>query len=132
MADDPILYDLRERTYPHQRGDIFRSLQVFECWVCGACTNRIVMGGYPGYGVRAVCPHAAECWHHEIEEKVAWSRHPHPKPYQDALLAEIEAMRAAHASEAVHDIEGQPDFGLKRSVTNVRAYQQGPPCPHWT
>ena len=46
MSETVKLYDLRERNYPDKRGDVFRSLQVFECRVCGALTNRVVMGGY--------------------------------------------------------------------------------------
>ena len=54
------LYDIPLRNYPSQRGDTFRSLQVFKCWVCNALTNKVVMGGYPGYGVRAICPNSSE------------------------------------------------------------------------
>ncbi|GEM_PF-1655422 len=70
MSGKVKLYDLRERNYPHKRGDRFRSLQVFECWVCGALSNEVVMGGWPGYGVRVICPSACECWHHELENRV--------------------------------------------------------------
>src|SRR3989338_5823319 len=37
------LYDLRKDNFPDKRGDDFRSLQVFTCWVCGVVTNRVVM-----------------------------------------------------------------------------------------
>lgn len=130
MTDELKIYDLRVRTYPNQRGDAFRSLQVFECWVCRALTNRVVMGGYPGYGVRTICPHSSECWHHEIEIKIAWAQKPHPKSYLKDLQEEIEAMRKAHATEAKNDIEGTPDFDQKRGVTNVRSYSPGSGCSH--
>ena len=64
------LYDLRKRDYPNKRGNHFRSLQVFECWVCGALSNEVVMGGWPGYGIRCICPSATECWHHDLENKI--------------------------------------------------------------
>lgn len=74
------LYDIRKRDYPNKRGDSFRSLQVFKCWVCGALTNQVIMGGYLGYGVRAICPQSDQCWHHELEEKIRWLNNPHPNP----------------------------------------------------
>jgi len=74
-----ILYDLRVGNYPNRRGDEFRSLQVHECRVCGAVTNRVVMGGAPGYGVRTICPQSHHHWHHELEAKVRALRGPPPK-----------------------------------------------------
>lgn len=124
------LYDLDVRGYPDKRGDVFRSLQVFECWVCGARTNRVVMGGWPGYGVRAVCPHAAECWHHDIEDKMRLGAAPHPKAYLEALQAEIDELKARHADKVTHDIEGEPDLTKKRGVTNVRARKLDGGCRH--
>ncbi|OGL73029.1 hypothetical protein A3E39_00750 [Candidatus Uhrbacteria bacterium RIFCSPHIGHO2_12_FULL_60_25] len=112
------LYDLRKDNFPDKRGDDFRSLQVFTCWVCGAVTNRVVMGGYPGYGVRVICPNSSECWHHELEQKVSWLEHPHPKAYTDALRQEIEGFKVEHQSLVQSDIEGDPDHSLKGQVTN--------------
>ncbi len=70
MSNKIKLYDLRNRDYPNKRGDVFRSLQVFECYVCGALSNEVVMGGWPGYGVRVICPQSSECWHHALEDKI--------------------------------------------------------------
>lgn len=130
MSETVKLYDLRERKYPHNRGDVFRSLQVFECWVCGGLTNRVVMGGYPGYGVRAVCPQAWECWHHELEEKLEWAAKPHPASYLAELQREIEDFRKSHAAEVKRDLEGEPDMNLKQGVTNTKGYKAGNPCGH--
>ena len=102
---EPVpLYDLREHRYPDKRGDAFRSLQVARCWVCGAFSNRVVMGGYPGYGVRMVCPNSAECWHHELEIKIRWLQdHPHPRAYKEELEKEIEEMKNACKDKVVTD-----------------------------
>src|SRR3989344_6026162 len=44
LMDGVILFDIREHNYPNRRGDSFRSVQVFECWVCVAVTNFVEMG----------------------------------------------------------------------------------------
>lgn len=38
------------------RGDSFRSSEIYQCKICHTKTNRIVLGGYPGWGVRILCP----------------------------------------------------------------------------
>lgn len=116
----PVLYDTRVDGYPNERGASFRTLQVRVCQVCGSKTNRCVMGGYPGYGRRYVCQHAAECWHHEIALRVEWATAPHPAGYAAELAAEIQAMQQA-ASLITDDIEGEPDFTLVAPVTNTFA-----------
>lgn len=131
LASGSRLYDLHERNYPNQRGDSFRSLQVFECWVCNGVTNRVVMGGSPGYGVRAPCPNGSECWHHEIEEKIKWSHRPHPASIKRELEEEIAALRARYAEDVKNDVAGLPDFEQKRSVTNTMRYRPGSKCEHW-
>lgn len=125
MAEQVKLYDIRRRDYPNQRGDSFRSLQVFECWVCGSVTNRVVMGGYPGYGVRAICPNSAERWHHELDDKIELLGKSHPKSYKEELEKEIKALQKARAKDIKKDIKGHPDFNLKNAVSNVRSYKPG-------
>ena len=130
MTSKLTLYDLREQRYPNKRGDTFRSLQVFECWVCGALTNLVIMGGSVGYGVRAVCPNSAECWHHVIEDKLRLSDKPHPTSYKRELETEIEQLRAARRAKIKNDITGQPDMTLKEPVTNVRSFKREV-CEHY-
>lgn len=107
------LYDISQRNYPNQRGDSFRSLQVFECRVCAAVTNHVVMGGWPGYGMRIICPNSDKCWHHEIELKIEWLKKPHPAAYVQALEMEIKTMRDAIAEHVHHDLAGSPDMNQK-------------------
>ncbi len=128
--DDVILYDLRKDNYPSKRGDTFRSLQVFECWVCKAVTNEIIMGGSMGYGVRAVCPNGSKCWHHELEDKVKLLAKPHPKSYKDELTKDIENDRNRYQNRIKNDILGNPDLSLKEEVTNVRSWDSKSKCTH--
>ena len=130
MSESVKLYDLETEKYPHERGDCFRSRQVFECPICGGLTNRVVMGGYPGWGLRAVCPNSSECWHHELEDKIRWLSNPHPQGYRDALEAEIIELRTRDQPLAKNDLVGEPDLSLRRRVTNTRSYQQGSNCTH--
>jgi len=125
-----VLYDLRKRNYPNKRGDSFRSLQVFECWVCGVLTNEVVMGGSHGYGVRVICPQSAECWHHELELKVNLLRQPHPKTYKAELQQEIDEIKKRHKRQIKNDIVGSPDFSLRENVTNVRSFKSNSGCIH--
>lgn len=124
------LYDLRKSNYPDQRGDVFRSLQVFECWVCGARTNRIVMGGYPGYGVRVICPNSCECWHHVLEHKLDWLGRPHPQDYKASLEREIASFRERYNDRMKNDIIGEPNPSLKGEVTNTQSFRTGSFCEH--
>lgn len=40
-----------------ERGDVVRVTDVlYECEECGARTNKVILGGYQGYGLRRVCP----------------------------------------------------------------------------
>lgn len=124
------LYDIRRKDYPDERGDVFRSLQVFECWVCEALSNRVIMGGYPGYGVRAVCPNSSECWHHELEERMAWLAKPHPQSCKDALQKEIDEIKKQYQGKIKNDLEGNPDMSLKRLITNTFSRNPRSSCTH--
>ena len=117
------IYDLEERNYPNQRGDSFRSLQVFECWVCGALTNWVIMGGSPGYGVRTVCQQSSLEWHHELEDKISLLQKPHPKSYKQELEKEISQLREKHEKEIKNNLVGDYDLNQKRLMTNVRSYK---------
>lgn len=130
MTDRITLYDIRKHDYPNKRGDHFRSLQVFECWVCNALTNEVVMGGSMGYGVRAVCPNSAECWHHELEAKIKLLDMPHPKSYKQELQKEIDELKQKHRSKVKNDLKGEPDYSLKLTVTNTKSWMPGQFCGH--
>jgi hypothetical protein len=132
MSEPIKLYDLDKRDYLNKRGDSFRSLQVSKCWVCGALSNYVIMGGYPGYGVRVICPNSSECWHHELEEKIEWLDNPHPKSYKDELQKEIDEMKKQHSEDIKNDLEGNPDMTLFRGVTNTFSYSKdkNPNCNH--
>lgn len=51
------LYDMNEKDHLKlERGDSWRSVQVYKCKVCHIITNLWYMGGYPGLGPRLYCP----------------------------------------------------------------------------
>ncbi len=118
------LYDLKERDYPNYRGAIFRSRQIAECDICGALTNEVVMGGWPGYGVRTICPNAGEEWHHKLESKIRWLKLPHPKKYKRELEKEIKKMKEKCEDKVKNDLARDVDIenkALRVSVTNTWA-----------
>jgi len=124
------LFDIHRDRYPNKRSDVFRSLQTYRCWVCGALTNQVVMGGWPGYGVRVICPNSAECWHHVLEHKLNWLKRPHPAAYKEALAAEIEVFRCKYANQVKNDLEGEPDLSQFYGVTNTLSWRRGSGCRH--
>lgn len=129
--DNVKLYDIEKDNYPSNRGDEFRSLQVFECGVCKALTNQVVMGGSMGYGVRTICPNGSECWHHELEGKVELLEQPHPKSYKNALKKEIDQIRKKNKAKTKNNIKGEPDFKLKDEVTNTKSFNlDNKKCTH--
>ncbi|MEK7498536.1 MAG: hypothetical protein AAB611_01600 [Patescibacteria group bacterium] len=131
MSEDIVLYDMRKKDYPNKRGDTFRTLQVFKCWVCNALTNRVTMGGYPGYGCATICPNSGECWHHELEEKIKWLKYPHPGSYKEELRQEIDAMRKEYEHLVEHDLLGACDKTLEKSASHVCSFKPGnPECRH--
>jgi len=130
MIERIKLYDMRLRNYPCERGDTFRSLQVFKCPICGSISNKVIMGGSPGYGIRTCCPNGAECWHHVLEYKLRWNEKSHPKEYKLALAEEIKIIRKKYADPAPNEVLGEPDLTQESSMTNYHSYQPGSFCPH--
>lgn len=64
------LYDMETQEWREggfQRGDSFRSKQVYVCGICRTKTNEILLGGSMGWGVRRVCPGDSFMEHDEIE-----------------------------------------------------------------
>lgn len=99
----------------------FRSVQVHRCWVCGALTNLVFIGGWPGCGVRMCCPQSHLSWHHLLEEKIKLLQLPHPQSYGDELGAEIAQLKIQHQGETKDDLVGDYDLTQEREVTNVRS-----------
>jgi len=134
MSEDVVLYDMREKDHPNKRGDVFRTLQVFKCWVCYALTNKVKVtaGGYPGYVYVMTCPNSSECWHHELERKIRWLRNPHPKSYKEELREEIDTERKENALFVINDLEGPYDKKLEGSTNNVCSFKvNDPKCRHF-
>lgn len=119
MTEEIRLYDIREHNYPNRRGDHFRSLQVFECGVCGAITNEVIMGGAPGLGVRVLCPHSSECWHHDVGIKIQELRLEY-RNNDRGFKEKVTEIRGVLKKLGIitDDIEGNPDLSLKRPVSN--------------
>jgi hypothetical protein len=112
------LCDINEGDHPSQRGDEFRSRQVFVCPVCASRNNRVVMGGFHGCRVCSACPNMHVPWHRQLARMVRWSKKPHPKSYREELGREIETMRRQHQPDVRHDLEGDPDEADVREVTH--------------
>lgn len=107
---DETLYDIKyDGIFPHYRGARFRTVQVYECRICGARFNIAGMGGYPGYGLRVYCPHSNNEWHARIAAKMnLLDERPHPAGYREELQREIEEMKHAIENKAPDDIVGEP------------------------
>ena len=131
MAKTVKLYDLREKNYPNKRGDTFRSLQVFECPVCKALSNKVIIGGSHGYGVRVICPHSSKCWHHELQEKKEWLDKPHPRSYKDELRKEIAEMKTNVPDDIKNDVKGNPEIAPLKPMTNTFSRVFGGSCKHF-
>lgn len=126
------LYDLTTGNFPRERGATFRSLQVAQCWVCGALSNRVIMGGaWPMCGVRFVCPYSGMCWHHELEAKLRWLNKPHPQSYKEELQKEINVMKLLSGQHVVHDLEGDVNLEApRRQMSHTFGHIPGSGCKH--
>ena len=122
MKKDVVLHDLRENRHFVGKEDEIRTLQVYECKICGAHTNRAISihGPYYQRYARSVCPNAAEDWHHALRRKLALRNPNHPAGYLRELDEEIASMRAAAAAHVKNDIQGKPDFSQIKAVSIVR------------
>ncbi len=93
------LYDMAKSEYRQtdfQRGEYWRSKQVYKCGICGCESNEFHMGGWPGIGPKLCCPgsSAKHDLHNLLQEKVVNSRNKqHPRRYIEDLLEEIEELR---------------------------------------
>jgi hypothetical protein len=81
-----------------------RTLQVFQCYLCGAWTNLVESSPVPC----SVCPHRAKAWHDEI--KTIWHRISDARlsgEERHAGIAAIGGILAAHAHP--DDVVGRAD-----------------------
>lgn len=130
MAEKTQLYDIREHNYPNQRGDHFRSLQVFECDICGAITNVVMLGGWPSLGLRTACPHSGKCWHHELQITIEDLENGPYRGYEEDFKLILQKLRDQLRDEIKNDLIGNPDLNLKSSVTHTFSMKTGHDCPH--
>lgn len=101
------IYNLDEKNYPNWRGAEFRSVQVFECWICGTLSNKVIVAGFPGYGVRVLCPQRMESWHIKLaQEKPNWPEHDPNSQIKNTL-------------QIKNDLVGEYDIKKKHWMTNV-------------
>lgn len=47
-------------------GEVLRTVQVFQCHICGGLTNKVFVNHWTGSGKRSVCPNVNESWHNEM------------------------------------------------------------------
>ncbi|MEK7087316.1 MAG: hypothetical protein AAB958_01275, partial [Patescibacteria group bacterium] len=109
----------------------FRSLQVFECTVCGALTNLVIMGGGPGLGIRILCPHSSNCWHHDLAIKIRELRLEYtiqPQRFREMVIEILGALRRFKI--LTDDIVGNADLSLKNQVTNSFSKRTDKKCLH--
>ena len=52
------------------RGDRWRSIDIYQCQICDVKTNLWIMGGYPGMGPRLVCIGTEYKEHEKLENKL--------------------------------------------------------------
>lgn len=131
MSEEIHLYDIRERNYPNKRNDNFRSLQIFECNVCEALTNFVIMGGSPGLGMRVLCPHSSDCWHHDLAIKIRELRVTYksePQRFREKVIEILGTLRRFKI--LTDDILGVPDLSLKSSAHNSFSKPQNKKCLH--
>lgn len=109
------LYNMEKaewRQTDFERGDHWRSKQVYKCGICGCESNEFHMGGWPGMGPRLGCPGSYEKsdLHNLLQKKVVNSRgKEHPKKYIEDLLEDIEELRQQFKDVPpnVNGIEGE-------------------------
>ncbi len=131
MPEEVRLYDIREKNYPNQRHDSFRSLQVFECTVCEALTNMVIMGGAPGLGIKIICPHSSECWHHDLAIKIQELRLKFINESQRFREVVTKILGALKRLDMItNDILGNPYLSQKSSVSNSFSKRIDKKCLH--
>lgn len=100
-----------------------RSKTVYECWVCGALTNKLTFGrGMFGAGRKSICPQSTLGWHHKLEKKVELLFQPHPKSYMEELIGEILTIRRKYRSKIKNDLKGTFDPEKQEWMEHVRGY----------
>lgn len=125
-TEHPIkLHDLRTPDCPSTHGSVFRSMQVFQCPICHARTNRVVIAriALRRDGHQVICPNAKACWHHELERRY--------RALERAILRLQIACREDAHDAFREDLDGTPDTRAPmQTVTYTATFQNDVPCPH--
>lgn len=116
------LYDLRKKDYP-QKTRPFRTLQVFQCPICGWCTNRVWYIYIPEIdypkGRRLYskgCSNKDKNWHSELSGMIDRSTNNLYPPLPHILRKlrkEVAVYRKRITKKIKNDILGGPDLSLR-------------------
>lgn len=108
------LWDVENYEYPKD-GEYFRTLQVFQCGICGSLINKVIRCNDADIGVQPLCPNEVEYWHYQLKTKIKLLHAaPHPASYVKELEEEIKAGLMKASCKAVRDLAGKPDMESKR------------------
>ncbi|MBI2591486.1 MAG: hypothetical protein HYW34_02325 [Candidatus Brennerbacteria bacterium] len=108
------LYNVENYEYPRSEkvDSRFRTVQVFECRICGSLTNLVERINDSWLGVKQICPNNGAKWHSDLKEKRQWlDSYPHPATYKSEMRKEIIEMIGEIPDEIItEDIAGNPDM----------------------
>ena len=130
MIEECLLYDILARDYPMSLGEVFRTRQVFECWVCGALSNAAVASHVPYQAIQVFCPQSQECWHHDLENLLIQETKSSTPEEMGSLKKAIQFIKDRHCGVSLDDIKGSPDLIDRHPVTSVRSIRFGYFCKH--
>lgn len=133
VHDPSRLFDMRKNDWPRDEFAIWRTVQVYRCGICGALTNECFGRGclLSTSLVHTICPNAMECWHHELEIKLEWLNHPHPRAYRETLEEEIRELRAGVKRSVRNNVVGDADTSLVvNDVHWTGSCKPGQHCKH--
>jgi hypothetical protein len=103
------LFDLAKGDFPISQS--FRTVQVFECGICGSLSNRAFWANCFMGGARNFCPNNEEKWHYRLQAKRELLMKPHPESYKRELRQEIEQL--LQCADVRNDLVGKPDVNRK-------------------
>lgn len=105
------LWDVENYEYPNIKTleESFRTVQVFQCGICGALTNLVVRRNDPGLGVQPICPNRLLFQHDLAKSKTDLNLQPHPRFYKKEMLEEINDIKEKFFNNLPNDLAGKPD-----------------------
>ena len=130
MIGECSLYDVLAKDYPRFFGKIFRTKQVFECWVCGALSNAAVSSVVPYQTIQVFCPQSRHCWHHDLEDLLIEETKEKTSEELELLKKAIQLIKNQNFDSELNDLRGGPDLNEKHPVTSVRSIRFGYFCKH--